>query len=101
MVSTLMTFWNLLLRNLSLSSGVKLLRRDYGANGRNATLLDVTCCVRLHTLLHVVAYCRAKFETGQTFSPAYVYKWLLSPIHKNRAVDNGKLLTPSHRPQTI
>ena len=45
------------------------------ANGRNIvgqqlpTLLDVTCCVRLHTLLHVVACCCAKFETGQTFEP--------------------------------
>ena len=44
------------------------------ANGRNIvgqqlpTLLDVTCCVRLHTLLHVVGCC-AKFETGQTFQP--------------------------------
>ena len=34
------------------------------ANGRiivgqqRPTLLDVTCCVRLHTLLHVVACCR-------------------------------------------
>ena len=35
-----------------------------------ATLeLDVTCCVRLHTLLHVVGSCCAKFETGQTFQP--------------------------------
>ena len=33
------------------------------------TLLDVTCSDRLHTLLHVVAYCCAKFETGQTFKP--------------------------------
>ena len=33
------------------------------------TLLDVTCCDRLHTLLHVVACCCAKFETGQTFQP--------------------------------
>ena len=45
------------------------------ANGRNIfgqqlpTLLDVTCCVRLYTLLHVVGYCCAKFETGQTFQP--------------------------------
>ena len=45
------------------------------ANGRNIvdqqlpTLLDATCCVRLHTLLHVVACCCAKFETGQTFQP--------------------------------
>ena len=35
----------------------------------DATLLDVTFCVRLHTLLHVVACCCAKFETGQTFQP--------------------------------
>ena len=45
------------------------------ANGRNIvdqqlpTLLDVTCCVRLHTLLHVAGCCCAKFETGQTFKP--------------------------------
>ena len=42
------------------------------ANGRNIvghqlpTLLDVTCCVRLHT--PSVACCCAKFETGQTLS---------------------------------
>ena len=46
------------------------------ANGRNIvgqkppTLLDVTCCVRLHTMLHAVVSCRVKFETGQTFEPA-------------------------------
>ena len=46
-----------------------------GANGRNIvvhqlpTLLDVTCCVRLHTLLYVLGCCCAKFETGQTFQP--------------------------------
>ena len=38
------------------------------------TLLDVTCCVRLHSLLHVVACglepCCTKFETGETFSGA-------------------------------
>ena len=46
------------------------------ANGPNivgqqlSTLLDVTCCVRLHTLLHwSVACCCAKFEAGQTFQP--------------------------------
>ena len=45
------------------------------ANGRNIvdqqlpTLLDVTCCVRLYTLLHVVECCCANFETGQTFQP--------------------------------
>ena len=31
-------------------------------------MLDVTCCLRLHTLLHAVACCCTKFETGQTFS---------------------------------
>ena len=47
------------------------------SNGRNIvgqqlpTLLDVTCCVRLHTLLHVVGCCCAKFETGETFHPTY------------------------------
>ena len=45
------------------------------ANGRIivgqqlSTLLNVTCCVRLHTLLHVVGCCCAKFETGLTFQP--------------------------------
>ena len=33
----------------------------------DATLLDVTCCVRLHTLLHVVGSCCTKFKTSQTF----------------------------------
>ena len=32
------------------------------------TLLHVTCCVRFHSLLHVVACCCAKFKTIQTFS---------------------------------
>ena len=42
------------------------------ANGLNIvgqqllTLLNVTCCVPLHTLLHVVGSCCAKFESGQT-----------------------------------
>ena len=45
------------------------------ANGRNIvrqqlqTLLAVTYCVRLHTLLHVVECFCAKFETGKTFQP--------------------------------
>ena len=44
------------------------------ANGRNIvgqqlpTLLDSIPCVRLHTVLHDVGSCCAKFETGQTFS---------------------------------
>ena len=36
----------------------------------STTLLDVTCCVSLHTLLNVFACCCTKFETGQTFSGA-------------------------------
>ena len=42
------------------------------ANGRDIggqqlpTLLDVTSCASLHTLLHVFGSCCAKFETGQT-----------------------------------
>ena len=44
------------------------------ANGCNIvcqqlpTLLDVTCCIQLHTLLHVVGNWCSKFETSQTFS---------------------------------
>ena len=44
-------------------------------NGRNIvgqqlpTLVDVTCCVRFHTVLHVVRCCCAQFKTGQTFQP--------------------------------
>ena len=44
------------------------------AKGRNIvaqkprTLLHVTHCVFLPSLLHVVRSCCAKFETGQTFS---------------------------------
>ena len=34
----------------------------------DATLFDVTCRARFHTLLYVVGSCCAKFETGQTFS---------------------------------
>ena len=54
------------------------------ANGCNIvdqqfpTLLDVTCCVRLHTLLHVVGCCCAKFETGQTFRPVQTDATLLA-----------------------
>ena len=45
------------------------------ANRRNIvgqqlpTLLNVTCFVPLHTLLHVVGSCCAKFEIGQTTEP--------------------------------
>ena len=61
--------------SLNLNSNLPL-TLGYRANGRNIvgqkppTLLDVTCCVRLHTMLHVVGSCRVKFETRQTFEPA-------------------------------
>ena len=54
------------------------------AHGRNivaqqlATLLNVTCCVRLQTLLHVVESCWENFETGQTFSPEQTNATLLA-----------------------
>ena len=35
----------------------------------DATLLDATWSVRLHTLLHDVKRYYGKFETGQTFDP--------------------------------
>ena len=40
------------------------------------SLLDATCCVRLHTLLHVVTCCW-EFETGQTF--CYVQTDAITP----------------------
>ena len=49
-------------------------RSKHRANGRNIvgqqlpTLLHVTRCVRLYTLLHVVGCCSVLFETGQAFS---------------------------------
>ena len=36
----------------------------------NSHTMDVTCCVCLHSLLHVVGSCWTKFETGQAFDPA-------------------------------
>ena len=48
------------------------------------TLLDVTCCeLRLFAhpgLLHVVARCCAKFETGHTFSPVQTDATLLGVV---------------------
>ena len=41
------------------------------------TMLDVTCCVCVLTLLRVVGSCRAKFDTGQTFSPVQTDATLL------------------------
>ena len=35
----------------------KKVNRNIKARANGATMLDVTCCVRLHTLLHVVACC--------------------------------------------
>ena len=57
---------------MKLRSSVTLKPRAKGRNivGRQLpTLLHVTCCVRLRTLLHVAECCCAKFETGQTFQP--------------------------------
>ena len=77
MVRTLLTFWDLLPGNLSLSFPVKLLGETMVQTDAmqhcwwptTLNIVDVTCCVRLHTLLHVVGCCWAKFKTGQTFSP--------------------------------
>ena len=52
--------------SLNLKSNLAL-TLGYRANGRNIvgqkppTLLDVTCCVRLHTKLYVAGSCRVKF----------------------------------------
>ena len=62
MVRTLMTFWNLLLGNLSRSSAVKLL----GEMQTDATWLANNS---LHCWMLHVACCCAKFKTGLTFSP--------------------------------
>ena len=49
-------------------------RAPCSGDGRNIvgqqipTVLDVTCCVRLHTLLHVVGSLWTKFEIDETFS---------------------------------
>ena len=56
--------------NLSFSGKILAITSSPVQTG--ATLLDVTCCVRLHPccmLLDVVVCCCAKFETGQTFQP--------------------------------
>ena len=52
--------------------GINVKPRENGRNNVDQQLpilLDVTCCVRLHTLLHVVGDFCAKFETIQTFEP--------------------------------
>ena len=56
-------------------------------------LLDVTFCVRLHTLWHVVACCCAKFETGHTFSPVQTDATLLA----NNSQHCWELLRPFAR----
>ena len=72
------------------------------ANGCNIvgqqlpTLLDVTCCVRLHTVLYVGACCCAKFETGQTFSPVQTDATLLA----NNSQHCWELLRPFARSLT-
>ena len=59
----------------------------------DATLLDVTCCFRLHTLLHVVGCCCAKFETGHTFSHVQTDATLLA----NNSQHCWELLRPFAR----
>ena len=60
----------------NVKKAIAVIRVKSHANGRNIvgqqlpTVLDVTCHGRLHTLLHVVGSCCAKFETSQTFEPA-------------------------------
>ena len=52
--------------------GINVKPREKGRNNvyqQLPTLLDVTCCVRLHNLLRVVGSFCAKFETSQTFEP--------------------------------
>ena len=108
MASNLMTFWNLLLGNLSLSSGVKLLGETMvqtdatllANNSQHCWMLHVaSVCTPCCMLLRIVAQSlkQVKLLAPRTFTSGFI----LSPLHKNRAVDNGKLLTPSHRPQTI
>ena len=60
----------------NVKEAIAVIRVKSHANGRNTvgqqlpTFLDVTPPGRLHTLLHVVGSCCAKFETSQTFEPA-------------------------------
>ena len=52
--------------------GMNVKPREKGRNNvyqQLPSLLDVTCCVRLHNLLRVVGSFCAKFETSQTFEP--------------------------------
>ena len=52
--------------------GINVKPREKGRNNvyqQLPSLLDVTCCVRLHNLLRVVGSFCAKFETSQTFEP--------------------------------
>ena len=59
---------------LVIALNTQIRRLKHCANGRNIvgqqlpTLLHVTRCVRLYTLLHVVGCCCVLFETGQAFS---------------------------------
>ena len=63
------TFFIVWYEAVNLSFSGKILAITSSPVQTGATLLDVTCCVRLHTLLRVVGCCCAKFETGQTFQP--------------------------------
>ena len=70
------------------------------------TVLNVTCCVHLHTLLNVVACfcvvgsCYAKFETSQTFSYLQTAKKLPTCWELSRPFAHGfsffPFLTKTH-----
>ena len=73
-----MTLWKVD-SSLKRTSGVRLRANRRNIVGQQIpTMLDVTCCVFLHTLLRVVGSCRAKFDTGQTFSPVQTDATLLT-----------------------
>ena len=73
-----MTLWKVD-SSLKRTSGVRLRANRRNIVGQQIpTMLDVTRCVCVHTLLRVVGSCRAKFDTGQTFSPVQTDATLLT-----------------------
>ena len=73
-----MTLWKVD-SSLKRTSGVRLRANRRNIVGQQIpTMLDVTRCVSVHTLLRVVGSCRAKFDTGQTFSPVQTDATLLT-----------------------
>ena len=88
-----MTLWKVD-SSLKRTSGVRLRANRRNIVGQQIpTMLDVTRCVCVHTLLHVVGCCRAKFDTGQTFSPVQTDATLLA---NNSQHCSGELLLRFH-----